>query len=54
MTEFVWLVVGLLIGACIAVAILCYLQVERNCSYEQEIRRLKDESRYKNGFGSHE
>ncbi len=34
--------VGLLLGGCIAAAILCCVQVNRIGYYEQEIRRLKE------------
>lgn len=34
--------IGLLLGGCIAGIILCCVQVNRICSYEQEIRRLKE------------
>ncbi len=47
MTEFVWLIAGLLIGGCIAIGILCCLQINRIGYYEQEIRRLKNELRQK-------
>ena len=43
MAEFAWLLVGLLIGACLGVSGICYVQMDRNCYYEQEIRRLRDE-----------
>lgn len=43
MAEFAWLLVGLLIGACLGVSGVCYVQMDRNCHYEQEIRRLRDE-----------
>ncbi len=47
MTEFVWLLVGLLLGGCIAIGILCCMQINRIGRYEQEIRRLKNELRQK-------
>ena len=47
MNELVWLIVGLLIGECVATAVLCCLQVNRINHYEQEIRRLKDELEFK-------
>lgn len=40
MSELVWLLVGLLIGGCIATAVLCCVQINRVNEYEQEIRRL--------------
>ena len=48
MNELLWLLVGLMIGGCIATAILCCLQVNRINHYEQEIRRLKNELELKN------
>ena len=47
MNELVWLLVGLMIGGCIATAVLCCLQINRINYYEQEIRRLKDELEFK-------
>lgn len=41
MTEFIWLVVGLLLGGCIGIVLLCCFQINRIASYEQEIQRLK-------------
>lgn len=40
MSELVWLLVGLLIGGCVATAVLCCVQINRVNEYEQEIRRL--------------
>ncbi len=34
--------IGLLLGGCIACAVLCCVQVNRIGYYEQEIRRLKE------------
>lgn len=34
--------IGLLLGGCVACAILCCMQVNRICLYEQEIRKLKE------------
>ena len=41
MNELTWLLVGLLIGGCIAAVILCCVQINRINNYEQEIRRLQ-------------
>lgn len=41
MNELVWLIVGLLLGGCIGIGILCCFQINRIGYYEQEIRRLK-------------
>ncbi len=35
-------VIGLLLGFCLAIAVLCCVQVNRIRCCEQEIRRLKD------------
>ena len=43
MVEFAWLLVGLLIGACLGVSCICCLQINRGNQYEQEIRKLKAE-----------
>ena len=43
MTELIWLLVGLMIGGCVSVAILCCLQINRISYYEQEIRKLRTE-----------
>lgn len=40
MSELVWLLVGLLIGGCVATVVLCCVQINRVNEYEQEIRRL--------------
>ena len=36
------LVIGLLLGGCIAAVILCCVQINSVNRYEQEIRRLKE------------
>ncbi len=41
MTEFVWLLVGLLLGGCLGVGIHCCVIINRTGYYEQEIRKLK-------------
>ena len=43
MTEFVWLLVGLLLGGCIGVVLHCCFQINRIGYYEQEIRKLKEQ-----------
>lgn len=35
-------IIGLLLGGCVAIAILCCMQVNRIGCYEQEIRRLRE------------
>lgn len=47
MTECVFLIIGLLIGASLGVATLCCMQVNRICEYEKEIDRLKKELKKK-------
>lgn len=41
MNELAWLLVGLLIGGCIAAVILCCVQINRVSYYEQELQRLR-------------
>ena len=41
MSELAWLLAGLLIGGCIAVTVLCCVQINRINNYEQEIRRFQ-------------
>jgi len=48
MTELAWLLLGLLIGGCIAAAILCCIQINRISYYEQELHRLKQKLNNKN------
>lgn len=35
-------IIGLLLGGCVAVTILCCMQVNRISRYDQEIRRLRE------------
>lgn len=35
-------IIGLLLGGCVAVAILCCMQINSISRYEQEIRKLKE------------
>lgn len=48
MSELAWLLAGLLIGCCIAVTVLCCVQIHRINDYEQEIRRLRQKLNDKN------
>lgn len=48
MSELAWLLAGLLIGGCIAVAVLSCVQINRISDYEQEIRRLRQKLNDKN------
>lgn len=41
MCELAWLLAGLLIGGCIAVTVLCCVQINRINDYEQEIKKLQ-------------
>lgn len=43
MTEFAWLLVGLLLGGCVSIAMLCCIQINRISDYETEIQRLEQE-----------
>jgi len=43
MNEFVILVIGILLGACIGTTILCCFQLNRINAYEAEIRKLKQQ-----------
>lgn len=43
MTEMICLLVGLLLGGCVAGTLLCCMQINRISRYEQEIRKLKDQ-----------
>ncbi len=45
MTEFAFLIIGLLVGGCVAFCILACMQINRINEYEAEIRRLKSQSR---------
>lgn len=48
MDALAWLLVGLLLGGCIAAAILCCVQVNRISFYEQELHRLRQKLNNKN------
>lgn len=41
MSNGVCLLIGLLLGGCVAGTLLCCLQMNRISEYEQEIRRLR-------------
>lgn len=41
-------IIGLLLGGCIAVSILCCMQINSVSRYEQEIRRLKEKLNNRN------
>ncbi len=40
-------IVGLLLGGCVALVILCCMQINRICNYESEIQRLKEKLNHK-------
>lgn len=40
--EIFMLIIGLLLGGCIAVTILCCMQINRICDYESQIQRLRE------------
>ncbi len=48
MSELAWLLTGIIIGGCIAVAVLCCVQINRISDYEQEIRILRQKLNDKN------
>ena len=48
MNELIWLFVGLLLGGCIAAAILCCVLINRISRYEQELHRLRQKLNNKN------
>lgn len=41
-------IIGLLLGGCIALVILCCMQINRIGDYQSEIRRLKEKLNNKN------
>lgn len=43
MTEFLFFIIGLLLGGCIGVALLCCFQLNRINEYEYQIRKLKSQ-----------
>lgn len=40
--EIAMLIIGLLLGGCVAAAILCCMQINRICDYKSEIQRLRE------------
>ena len=48
MNALAWLLVGILIGGCIAGTLLCCIQVNRISYYEQELQRLRQKLNNKN------
>ena len=45
MTEFVFLIIGILIGGCFGLSMMSCLQLNRINDYESEIRKLKKQLR---------
>ena len=43
MSELAWLIVGLMVGGCVTLCLMCCLQLNRINDYESEIRRLKEQ-----------
>ena len=50
MVSFLCFVVGMFIGTCITLAIMCVLQINRINEYENEICKLKDQIKEKDIF----
>lgn len=50
MVSFLCFVVGMFIGTCITLAIMCVLQINRINEYENEICKLKDQIKDKDIF----
>lgn len=50
MSEFLFFLIGLLLGGCIGVIVLCGFQLNRINDYEYQIRKLKSQlAKEKNG-----
>lgn len=43
MSEFLFFLIGLLVGGCVAFVVLCCLQINRINALESEIRRLRSQ-----------
>lgn len=43
MSEFLFFIIGLLLGGCIGVMLLCGFQINRINDYEYQIRKLKSQ-----------
>ena len=43
MTELAWLIMGVLLGGCIGITVMCCLQLYRVNAYEVEIQKLKEQ-----------
>lgn len=47
MTEFICLIIGFLLGACVSFCILACMQINRINHYEETIRKLKQKTNMK-------
>lgn len=45
--EALWFFIGLLLGGCIGVVVMCLFQINRLNDYEEEIRRIEEQVRNK-------
>lgn len=45
MSEFVFLIIGIIIGCCFGLSLMSCLQLNRVNDYEEEIRKLKKQLR---------
>lgn len=43
MTEFLWFLIGLLLGGIVATLVLCCLQINRINEYEAELQKLRSQ-----------
>lgn len=43
MSEFLFFIIGLLLGGCLGIVILCGFQLNRINDYESQIRKLKSQ-----------
>lgn len=43
MTEFLWFIMGLLIGGIVTTLVLCCLQINRINKYEAELQKLRSQ-----------
>lgn len=43
MSEFLFFIIGLLLGGCIGIMLLCGFQINRINDYEYQIRKLKSQ-----------
>ena len=50
MVSFLCFVVGMFLGTCITLAIMCVLQINRINEYENEIYKLKNQKEEKDIF----